>query len=161
MSTLSLKGYKRPLVYDGIAAGLIAGAIADAFLFATGVLSWPQSYEFIASALVGRAALASTAYVPLGIAIHFAISAAWGAAFALTAQRYPQLIGRPIVSGLVFGLVVMIVMQLLLMLNGMWHAPQSGGQLVVSIVSHTAFFGLPIAWYVERAARRTAHAAVR
>jgi hypothetical protein len=144
MSTLSL----------GISAGLIAGVITDAFLFATGVLVWPHAYEFIASALVGKAALASSAYVPLGIAMHFAISAAWGAAFGLTAQRYPQLVGRPIAAGLTFGLVVLIVMQLLLAVSGMWRAPQSAGQVVASIAAHTLFFGVPIAWYVARASLR-------
>jgi hypothetical protein len=161
MSTLTLKRYERPLLYDGIAAGLIAGTITDAFLFATGVLSWPHAYEFIASALVGKAALASTAYVPLGITMHFAISAAWGAAFGLTAQRYPQLVGRPVAAGLAFGLVVMIVMQLLLALAGIWHAPQSAGQVVVSLAAHTVFFGLPIAWYVDRMARRSATRSAR
>jgi len=154
MSTLALKRYERPLAYDGILAGIIAGVVVDAFLFATGVLSWPNSYNFIASGLVGKAALGSSAYVPLGIAIHFAISAGWGALFGLTAQRYRQVLAHPFISGLTFGLVVMVVMQLLLLATGMWRAPQSAGQVMLDIVAHTVFFGVPIAWYVNRAARR-------
>jgi hypothetical protein len=154
MSTLSLKRYDHPLIYDGIVAGLTAGAIVDCVLLATGMLKWPTSYNFIASALVGKVAFTSSAYVPLGIALHFVISGGWGAIFGLAAQRYRQLVAHPTTSGLVFGLIVLIVMQLLLVVAGMWQAPQSAGQVIMQLVAHTAFFGLPIAWYVNRAARR-------
>ena len=161
MSTLRLKRYERPLVYDGIAAGLLAGVIVDAFLLATGLLAWPHAYNVIASAAVGKAALTSSAYVPLGIAIHLTISAAWGAAFGLAVQRYPRLAGWPIAGGIAFGLVVLIVMQLLLVATGMWQAPQSAGQVVLDVAAHAVFFGLPIAWFVDRAARRNLARTVR
>lgn len=155
MSTLTLKRYERPLTYDGIVAGLIAGVIVDAFLFATGTLTWPASYNFIASAVAGKAALASTAFVPLGILVHFSISAGWGALFGVSARRFPQSIAHPTIGGIIFGLVVTIGMQLLLAAAGMWHAPHSAGQLIVTLAAHTIFFGVPIAWYVSRAAHRS------
>lgn len=155
MSTLTLKRYERPLAYDGIMAGIIAGFVVDAFLFATGTLTWPRSYNFIASALVGKAAFGSSAYVPLGIAIHFAISAAWGAFFGLIAQRYRQLLARPFVSGLAFGVVVLIAMQLLLAAAGMWRAPQSASQVIVELLAHTIFFGVPVTWYVGHSAQHS------
>jgi hypothetical protein len=159
MSTITAKRYERPQAYNGIitgvVAGLIAGAIVDAFLFATGTLTWPKSYEFIASALAGKIAFESSAYVPLGIAIHFAISVGWGALFGLAAQRYRALIAHPLTSGFAFGVVVLIAMQLLLLAAGMWQAPRAAGQIVIELVSHTVFFGMPIAWYVAYVARRS------
>lgn len=154
MSTLTLRHHRRSLVYDAMVGGLLAGVIVDAFLFATGILTWPRSYNVIASALVGKAAFTSSAFVPLGISIHFAISAAWGALFGLAAQRYGRVARHPFISGLTFGVIVMIVMQMLLAAVGLFRPPQSAGQVMVDIVAHTVFFGVPIAWYVSRTARR-------
>ena len=149
MSTLTLQRFGRPQAYEAIIGGLIAGVIVDAFLFATGTLSWPRSYTFIASTLVGKAALGSNAYVPLGIAIHFAISAGWGAVFGIVAQRYRAVLAHPFISGITFGIVVTIVMQLLLTAIGVSRAPQSAGQVIIGLVAHTVFFGVPIALYVN------------
>jgi hypothetical protein len=157
MSTLSLRRtHDYSLIYRGIAGGLIAGVIVDAFLFAIGTLSWPQSYLFIASALVGKVALTSTAYVPLGIALHFAISAGWGALFGFIAQARPGLMRRPALSGFLFGLVVLIGMQTLLFAAHVWQAPTGVGQVIAEVIAHTLFFGVPLALWVAFASHRNA-----
>jgi len=159
ITTIRVRRDERPLAYDGIVAGIIAGAVVDAFLFATGTLSWPRSYEFVASVLVGKAAFGSSAYVLLGLAMHFAISAGWGALFGVAAQRYRRLLEHPLITGVVFGLIVLIAMQLLLAAAGLWRAPQSAGAVFVDLLAHTVFFGMPIAWYVNDTVRQRAEPA--
>ncbi len=143
------------LLPHGIVAGLVAGVAIDLFLFVTGVAKAPGVYQFIASTLVGKAAFAAPAYIWLGLAMHFAISIAWGALYAVLAQRIgTAMLDRPLVSGLTYGLVVWIGMQALLYAAHVWHPPASAAALAISLAAHTLFFGLPIAAYVYAAVRR-------
>ncbi|HEY7981611.1 MAG TPA: hypothetical protein VID19_08990 [Candidatus Eremiobacteraceae bacterium] len=139
----------------GIVAGTIAGALIDSFLVIANHTTYIQIWQFVASAIVGGAAYASPAYAILGFAMHFAISIVWASIYAWAAfGPMPALAQAPVLSGLLYGIVVMIGMTLVLMVN---HVGPAGlpdaGTLVKSLIAHTVFFGLPVALYVSRAAR--------
>ncbi|HKW45300.1 MAG TPA: hypothetical protein VJN22_06535 [Candidatus Eremiobacteraceae bacterium] len=139
----------------GIVSGLIGGALIDGFLAIANHASLIQIWQFVASALVGAAAFASPGYAILGFAMHFVISIVWASIYAWAAfGPLPALVRTPVVSGLVFGVVVMAGMTLLLIVQ---HIGPSGAPdpatLVKSLIAHTVFFGIPVALYVGRAAR--------
>lgn len=161
MSTVTLPRQAWRLVYDAIVAGVIAGIVTDAFLFATRASPFPTAYNFVASTLVGNVAYTSSAYLALGVLMHFVISAGWGALYGVAAQRFRQLLAHPLISGLVFGLIVLVGMQLILVAAGAWKAPASVMSFVNTLLSHTVFFAMPIAWYVSRAAQQRGELASR
>jgi hypothetical protein len=139
----------------GMVAGVIGGAFIDTFLVIANHTTYVQIWQFVASALVGGAAYASPAYAILGFAMHFAISIVWASIYAWAALGpVPALARAPVLSGLLYGVVVMIGMTMVLVVN---HVGPAGvpdpATLVKSLIAHTVFFGLPVALYVTREAR--------
>ena len=138
----------------GFVAGVIGGALIDTFLVIANHATYIQIWQFVASAVVGGAAFASPSYAILGFAMHFAISIVWASIYAWAAfGPVPALFRAPVLSGLLYGVVVMIGMTLVLIVN---HVGPAGvpdaGTLAKSLIAHTVFFGLPVALYVSRAA---------
>lgn len=113
-----------------------------------------QTFTFIASVAIGPSAYRNPgSAVPLGIVIHFCISIAWAFGYVYLVRAQPQLITRPIVSGLVFGLVVDAFMNIMLIMAGVYHRP-SPGVLGISLLAHCVFYGVPVAVVVSRMLRR-------
>jgi hypothetical protein len=135
----------------GLLAGLVGAILIDAYILVAGALTHGltpvQLYTFVASALIGKAAYTLPQAVWLGVAIHLVISAGWGIGYAYAAAGTPQLVQRPLVSGIVFGLFVFLCMQIAEALIGIWHAP-SAREAFAGIVAHVIFFGLPVAYVV-------------
>lgn len=95
--------------------GLVAGTldIADNLIFNQfrGITP-PMVFRYIASGLIGmKAALSGgSASVALGAAIHYAIAIFWTALFYAASRKLAVLTRRPVVSGLVYGGVVYLFM---------------------------------------------------
>jgi len=152
-----------PYVRPGIAAGLVGAVTLDAYLLLTVVagvraLTFDGFYRHIASGVLGAAAYASPVGVPLGIALHVAVSLTWGIGYAYAAARTPQVRERPLVSGIVFGIVVMVAMQLVQIAANIYRIP-SAAMLANSFVAHVAFFGIPVAYVTQRLLEPKAEAA--
>lgn len=148
--TLSL----RAVAGAGIVAGLVGAVTIDAYLLLTVVVAVRAAtlegfYQFVASSVIGPAAYASSAAVPLGIALHLAVSIAWGLGYAYVAARTPQVRERWFVSGIAFGVVVMIAMQLVEVAANVYHLPDIF-TLFNGFVAHVAFFGIPVAYVASR-----------
>ena len=138
----------------GVVAGIIGGVLIDAFLAVANHVSPIGIWQFVASGLVGNVAFTSASYAGLGFVLHFAISIVWGLIFAWAAASMPALVRRPILSGLLYGVVVMLGMTMLLAFK---HVGPAGlpdaGYLVKSLIAHTIFFGLPVALFVSKGIR--------
>jgi hypothetical protein len=137
----------------GIVAGLTGAVLIDAYLILTVVVaaratSLTGFYRFVASGVLGAAAYAAPSAVLLGIVLHLAIGAAWGVGYAYVAARTPQVRARPLPSGIAFGFVVMIAMQLVEVAANIYRLPDTLS-LLNGAVAHVAFFGLPIAYIVS------------
>jgi hypothetical protein len=141
-----------------VTAGLIGGAVVDLFLILARVVPFPGVYQFIASTIVGPVAFTSSSYIALGLVMHFLISIAFALAYSFAAERSRALIDNPTLWGAMFGLAVYAVMEIVLDLA---HAgqPFTVKGLIVGLVSHIVFFGLPVAWYVARSGRHETLAA--
>jgi len=138
----------------GIAAGLIGAVLIDAYLLIvfvllTHTLSAAAFYEYVASGAIGPAAYTTPGSVLFGIAIHLLVGIAWGVGYAFVATRMPQVRARPLLSGIAYGFVVMIAMQLVEVAANIYVQPTTfslGNQLI----AHTLFFGVPVAFIVGK-----------
>jgi hypothetical protein len=141
------------VVVAGITAGVAGAVIVDAYLIVVFVAilhsaSIGSFYQFVASGAIGKAAYAEPAAAYLGITVHVLVSLAWGIGYAYVAARTPQVLGRPLLSGVAFGFVVMLAMQLVEVAAGIYTLPTTAS-LGNDIVAHTAFFGVPVAYVVS------------
>jgi hypothetical protein len=141
----------------GLLGGLAGAVLIDAYLLLIYVVLGHAStltafYQYVASGAVGKAAYADPSYAWLGLALHLAVSLTWGVGFAYVGARTPQVLARPLVSGLVFGIVVLIAMWLIEFAAAIWIFP-SASIVEHALVSHLIFFGLPVAYVVSRELR--------
>jgi hypothetical protein len=141
------------LTLPGVVAGIAGGILIDLFLLGVYVwhehlIAWQMLYQSIASPLLGHSAYSSDTGVIAGMAIHLAISIAWGLGYAYVAGSTRQVLEHPFVAGIVFGIVVFVTMQVVEMTVGLWRP--TFGNIETGLVAHVVFFGLPIAYIVNR-----------
>lgn len=150
------------ILWGGLACGILD--IAAAFLQwqARGVMP-VRVLQGIAGALLGkRAGDGGLATAALGLAMHFAIAFAFAALFACACRRFPVLLRRTIVAGLVYGALAYLVMTRVMLplttgirrlyLDGVVFTwPQLTWQ---GLAIHLGCVGLPIAVAARFAAQR-------
>jgi hypothetical protein len=139
----------------GVGAGLTAAATLAAFAaFAQWFAGDPISgtYTYLAHVLAGPAADGAAWAVPTGVATLIAASLLWSFGYLYAAEQQPQLFTRPFVSGLVFGVVVWVIMQLVLLPFGMFH-PTGMVEFDREIFGLMFCFGLPLAFTAARLTR--------
>ena len=131
-----------------IGAGIVGGIIVDLFLILAQVMPFPGMYMFIASGLVGPAAFTSSWYIALGIALHLIISIVWAAIYVFVFQ---QLFAKLPWWGnaVIFGVVVMLGMQVVLLGKHLEPAFPTGMGLVTVLIAHIVFFALPVAYILR------------
>jgi hypothetical protein len=106
-------------------------------------------FAFDASTLVGKSAAATGSLVALGAALHLVVSIGWALGYAVIAERQPQLVTRPFISGAAFGLVVYFSMQLVIVAADLYRIP-TPTELGVALLAHMAFYGIPVALIISR-----------
>ncbi len=131
-------------ILRSLLAGLVGGVVVELYLFAAGLASWPGTYQWIASTLVGPRAFTGSGYLWLGLALHALVSLGWALAYGLVGTWHSRLAAHRLAGGLTFGIAVFVAMQALLAVLGAWALP-SATTLVHAIVAHTLFFGVPVA----------------
>lgn len=145
------------IVLRGIVAGIAGGVILDLFIYFTGVLPHHGSmltvWQNVALTAFGKVALTSASYAWAGLALHFAVSIGWAIGFAYLAEKQPGVNAQPVLSGVIFGFVVYLVMQMVLY-TAQALVITGAMQVVSGIIAHTVFFGLPVA-LVTRAQTRS------
>ena len=145
---------------SGLWAVAVGGAIAGALdiLFAisfaasrgtppTGLL------QAVASGLLGKEAYAGGVPVAaLGLALHFAMSFLWASIFLLASRHIRLLVERPLLSGILFGIVVFLTMRLVVLPLSAFPHPMSFKPLATTLdlLSHMFLFGVPIALATRR-----------
>lgn len=94
--------------------GLIAGTldIADALIFSALRGTMPKTvFQYIASGLIGPASFrAGSASIVLGLVLHFVIALIWTAIFYAASRKLSILYRRPVISGLLYGVIVYLIM---------------------------------------------------
>ena len=141
-------------VRRSILAGLVGAIGIDAYLSITlplmHVANGIQLSQWDASNLLGSEAFRgglSTAAIGLGL--HLCVSIAWGIIFGFAFSRISWMRSHALLSGLIFGAVVMQVMAYIVVpLGHASHPMPSLAGWLNNFVAHTLFFGVPVAYVV-------------
>jgi uncharacterized membrane protein YagU involved in acid resistance len=170
-----------------IKGGLVAGALD--ILYAIIVYGMPpfglapqQVLQSVAAGWIGRPESMAGGWPTalLGLVTHFSIATAMAAAFVLAARRWPALVARPVLWGLVYGFGLYVAMNYVVAplsaAHPSGHFPPEGGELLArlgtafsgvrpsgniplligTLFTHMVLVGLPIALIARRELRRSA-----
>ena len=138
---------------QGVVAGLVGAALIDGYLWATTLL--PQHagiaslWRWIASAVLGKSAFGNPSAAAIGALVHGLVSIGWAAGYAYIAATRPATTHRWLVAGIVYGLIVYVIMQAILLADNNFTFPPNPNAFVNAVLAHTIFFGLPVALVVH------------
>ena len=132
---------------------LLGGSVAGVLdILAAFLISWPRVspvrvLQYIASGALGPAAFRGGALTAAaGLAFHFGIAFGASAAYVAASRRWPLLVTRPVACGIVYGVVVYAVMQLVVLpLSRVTRGTPTWSSIATMIVIHITCVGLPIA----------------
>ena len=145
----------QPIFWGGLIAGTLD--ISAAFLTAWWRLSFgPQRVlYFVASGLLGPAAAEGGARIAvLGLALHFLIATIWTIVFYLASRKWLFLIERPVLFGLLYGVVVYLFMTFVVVrLSRVTPRPITVIGTTIGVLTIMFCIGLPIALIVRRYSR--------
>jgi hypothetical protein len=147
-------GFRRAILYGTLVVGALDALDAVVFFGLRGVRPI-RIFQSIAAGVLGRAAFeGGLATAVLGACLHFFIAFLVVLTFYLASRRAPVLTRHAVVSGLLYGLVVYLVMNLVVVpLSAASAVPPSVPVLVNGLLIHAFGVGLPTALFV-RAARK-------
>ena len=143
----------RTILWIGLVAGTLDIAENLVFSQVRGVTPW-RVFQYIASGLIGRQAFQSGwASVLLGVALHYIIALIWTAAFYVIARKFTIVMRRPVLSGLIYGVVVYLIMNFVVApLSGVPHPlrPITLVSRINAVLALLLCIGLPISLLMRR-----------
>jgi hypothetical protein len=145
------------LLWIGIVAGTLDITENIIFNYFRGITP-KMIFQFIASGLIGiRSIHLCAASVALGVVIHYCIALTWTAIFYLVSRRIAVLTRRPVISGLVFGGIIYLVMNFVVLpLTLVPHvkAARTPAALISNVLALLVCMGLPVSLLIRRYAPR-------
>ena len=139
----------------GLAVGVWDGLVALVYYgWVLGVRTL-RIFQSVAAGLLGAAAFEGGARTfALGVALHFVVATCIAAVYYLLSLKLPVLVRRPVVCGLVYGLVAYLVMNYVVVpLSAIGPRPFSFKSFLPAFVAHALLVGLPVALIARRSAR--------
>ncbi len=134
-------------------AGLAGAVLLDCYLFVTKLLPHGNGivgmWQWIASTVLGKSALANPGSAAVGAALHLLVSIGWAAGYVYIAVNHPASTRRWFVAGIVYGLIVYTIMQVILLADGNFIYPPTPNAFVNDLIAHALFFGVPVALVVR------------
>lgn len=142
----------RAILYGTLVVGLLDGIDAIVFFGLRGAKPH-RIFQSIASGLLGSDSFqGGWATAALGVGLHFFIAFGIVLTYWLVSRRWLLLVRRPVVCGLLYGLVVYGVMNLVVLpLSAAAKAPFSWPVLINGLLIHVFGVGLPSALFVRAA----------
>ena len=146
-NTLQTTNGFKTIFWAGLIASVLDGIAGMFFLHLWYNLSPAQFMQFIASGIYGTAAFAGgTPMVITGILIHFLIGFIIAIIYFYAYPKIGLLKSKPLIAGLILGLGVWLVMNLLVIpISNTQKSPFSPGPVLISMIWHMVLVGLPIA----------------
>ena len=147
----------RTIATQALVAGLVAGTTLVAYLALTALPDHnPMNFFlWIPTVALGTAAGTGTAWAILGIVLHYVVSIGWAGGYAYLAADRTFLNRRWLISGLFFGLMVYLFMDLLLIGASKFTWPPTPLAWLNGIFAVMVFFGVPLAFVVSRLDKNT------
>jgi len=138
---------------QALLAGLAGAVVFDCYLWATTLLPHGESisglWQWIASTVLGKSALVDPGSAAIGAALHVVVSIGWAAGYVYIAVAHPASTRRWLVAGIVYGLIVYTIMQVILLADGNFIYPPTPNAFINDLLAHTLFFGVPVAIVVR------------
>jgi len=139
------------ILSQGAIAGITGGIVLALFLFlALGLMPIHLTPLQLLTA-DAHYIHAESPYV--GLLAHLVVSMLWGIGYAYVAATRPAAVESPWLAGVVYGAIVWLLMQFILILGAVWPGLSPTG-FILQIVAHTGFFGIPVAFTARALARR-------
>lgn len=151
---MTLSPTARAVLTGTLVVGVLDGLDAIVFFAWRGV-SADRVFQGIASGLLGRASFSGGLRTALlGLALHFFIAFGVVTVYALASRRLGVLVRRPVLCGLVYGVLVWLVMnRVVIPLSALTPGPRHWIGIVNGVLAHLFLVGLPTALIVSRARR--------
>ena len=149
---------QRSITKPIIIATLVCGTLDILFAMILTVLRGrhvADMLRFVASGPFPDATNWGTGGSLLGLAVHFTLMAVMVAVFVIAARAVPRLLDKPLLSGLVFGLVTYGILDLIvvpLRFPAAW--PPKNLAIATQLFAHIVLVGLPTAYITRRYLRR-------
>ena len=116
-----------------------------------GMLRYVGSGPFPAATEMGSAGAI------LGLVTHFALMAVMAAAYVVAARARPSMLAKPVLWGIVYGLITYVIMNWLVVpIRFDTPLPPRPLSIATQLFAHIVLVGLPIALVTARALRRPA-----
>jgi uncharacterized membrane protein YagU involved in acid resistance len=142
----------RAIVWGGALCGTL-DAIAATSSFALRKVPPMRVWQNVASGLLGASSFQKGwRTAALGLLLHLVIAFGAATVFCVTAHWLPWLVRFPVTAGALYGIVVFLVMNLIVLpLSAMPKRQVTGAVVVTQLVIHVLFVGLPISLAASRA----------
>ena len=144
------KGLLRPILIATLVAGTldILAAVALSLIFGRGPMNM---LRFVASGPFPDATEWGSAGSILGLAVHFTLMAIMVTIYMIVAARRPALLEKPLLWGVIYGLVTYVAMNLIVVpLRFPGAFPPSARGLATQLFCHIVLVGIPIALIAAR-----------
>ncbi|MGH7645421.1 MAG: hypothetical protein ACREMR_07525 [Gemmatimonadales bacterium] len=144
----------RAVALGALTVGVLDGLDAVVFFGLRGVAPL-RIFQAIAAGVLGRAAFrGGLASAALGVMLHFCIALAIVAVYFLVSRRLPGLARRPFLWGPLYGIVVYLVMNLVVVpLSAAVNPPASLAVVLNGLLIHMLGVGVPSAVAARWASR--------
>ena len=149
------------IVYGGLAIGILDFLDATIFFMVYSGAAFQRIWQSVAAGLLGRDTAVAGGWntALLGIFLHFVIAFLVATFYYLGARNISFLVRRPVISGLIFGVIANFVMQYVVIplsaAGGGAPAPFRLPVFLNSVIGHALFVGLPVALIAAWSARKT------
>lgn len=143
----------RAILYGGLAVGILDGLYAVVVWALRGVKPG-QVFQGVAAGLLGRESFAGgTPTALLGLLLHFFIAFCVAAVYVLASRRLDVLARRPVICGLLYGVLVYLVMTFVVVpLSAARGGVPTLSSFLLNATFHALLVGLPAALFAARAA---------
>jgi len=151
---MSLRNALKPIVIGGLVAGTLDMTAACVTAWLRSRMTPVRVAQFIASGAIGSAAFSGGSITALlGLALHYLIATIWTVVFYLASRRLNFLIKWPIPMGLLYGIVVYVIMNFVVVPASRVTPPRVAPTLSARAIQALILMfciGLPIALIVRR-----------
>jgi uncharacterized membrane protein YagU involved in acid resistance len=145
-----------PVIAGGFLAGTLDILYACIFWAAKADLPPSRILQSVAAGLLGKASFeGGAATAALGLLLHYFIACTMAVAYYLAARRWNALVRRPVAWGIVYGLLLYVVMNYIVVpLSAASPGSKDPTWIALTVAVHAFLIGVPIAWFSSRALSR-------
>lgn len=143
------------ILLGGLAVGVLDGLFAVIFYGLILGAKPMRIFQSVASGLLGnRSYEGGMQTCLLGILLHFVVASCIAAVYYLASLKMPVLIHRPVVCGLIYGMIAYLGMNYVIIpLSAIGPRPFSLRLFLPAIIGHALLVGLPVALLARRSGK--------